>query len=257
MKKSVILMLSDLHGRLLGYFSMMSYGYCQLCVKADPSSILGFEEDENGRTYRIEDLAEVGIHEEPENEDKLDLYPKDPANLAMLARGMMSIHPEFKQSLEKYTGTPDDDDSIESKYLRLTMPEVNDDRRDVINTAIDGLDTECKLKFDAMKAKYLAMITKELMNSDQKDLDEAKEKIDELVDEANQMREKMTSDKKKEVEDAYQRYLANHTLEEIAADRLSAGKTEEQENVAQPQQKALENSESKPFTFVGQSLKMD
>ena len=37
MKKSIILMLSDLHGRLLGYFSMMSYGYCQLCVKADPS----------------------------------------------------------------------------------------------------------------------------------------------------------------------------------------------------------------------------
>lgn len=248
-------MLSDLHGRLLGYFSMMSYGYCQLCVKADPSSILGFEEDENGRTYRIEDLAEVGIHEEPENEDKLDLYPKDPANLAMLARGMMRIHPEFKQSLEKYTGTPDDDDSIESKYLRLTMPEVNDDRRDVINTAIDGLDTECKLKFDAMKAKYLAKITKELINSDPKDLDEAKEKIDELVDEANQMREKMTSDKKKEVEDAYQRYLSKHTAEEIAADRMNVNKP--QEHTTQPQQKAAENKESNPLPFIGQTLKMD
>ena len=256
MKKSIILSLSELHGRLLGYFSMMSYGYCQLCVKADPSSILGFEEEEGSMVYRIEDLAEVGLHEEPENEDKLDLYPKDPSNLAILARGMMKIHPEFKQSLEKYTGTEENDESIESKYLRLTMPEVNDDRRDLINTAIDGLDTECKLKFDAMKAKYLARITKELID-DPKALDEAKEKIDELVGEANQMREKMTSDKKKEVEDAYQRYLANHTQEEIAADRLSAGKTEEQENVAQPQQKAPENSESKPFTFVGQSLKMD
>ncbi|MGN0051255.1 MAG: hypothetical protein ACI37N_08745 [Prevotella sp.] len=256
MKKSIILMLSELHGRLLGYFSMMSYGYCQLCVKADPSSILGFEEEEGSMVYRIEDLAEVGLHEEPENEDKLDLYPKDPSNLAILARGMMKIHPEFKQSLEKYTGTEENDESIESKYLRLTMPEVNDDRRDLINTAIDGLDTECKLKFDAMKAKYLARITKELID-DPKALDEAKEKIDELVDEADQMREKMTNDKKKEVEDAYQRYLTSHTPEEIAADRLSAGKTEEQENVAQPQQKAPENSESKPFTFVGQSLKMD
>lgn len=256
MKKSIILSLSELHGRLLGYFSMMSYGYCQLCVKADPSSILGFEEEEGSMVYRIEDLAEVGLHEEPENEDKLDLYPKDPSNLAILARGMMKIHPEFKQSLEKYTGTEENDESIESKYLRLTMPEVNDDRRDLINTAIDGLDTECKLKFDAMKAKYLARITKELID-DPKALDEAKEKIDELVDEADQMREKMTNDKKQEVEAAYQRYLANHTQEEIAADRLSAGKTEEQENVAQPQQKAPENSESKPFTFVGQSLKMD
>ena len=153
MKKSIILSLSELHGRLLGYFSMMSYGYCQLCVKADPSSILGIEEEEGSMVYRIEDLAEVGLHEEPENEDKLDLYPKDPSNLAILARGMMKIHPEFKQSLEKYTGTEENDESIESKYLRLTMPEVNDDRRDLINTATDGLDTERKLKFDDMKAK--------------------------------------------------------------------------------------------------------
>ena len=254
MKKSIILSLSELHGRLLGYFSMMSYGYCQLCVKADPSSILGFEEEEGSMVYRIEDLAEVGLHEEPENEDKLDLYPKVPSNLAILARGMMKIHPEFKQSLEKYTGTEENDESIESKYLRLTMPEVNDDRRDLINTAIDGLDTECKLKFDAMKAKYLARITKELID-DPKALDEAKEKIDELVDEADQMREKMTNDKKQEVEAAYQRYLSKHTAEEIAADRMNVNKP--QEHTTQPQQKAAENKESNPLPFIGQTLKMD
>ncbi len=209
-------MISDMQSRLTGFLSMMSYGYCQLCVKADPSSLLGFEEDINGITATIEQLAHIATHEEPENEDKLEVYPLQASNLPYIMKGIKNIHPEFKQSLETYSNADKDDDSLESKYLRLTMPEVNDDRRDILNTAIDALDTECKLKFDGIKVKYMAKITKELINDDPKNLDEAKEEVDALAEQFSQMRQQLTDDKKKEVEEAYQRWLTKEGNKQAA-----------------------------------------
>lgn len=235
MKKTVLSLLSDLQGRLLGYFSVMSYGYCQLCVKADPSSLLGFEHEHDGEISKIENLAEIGVHDEPEHADKLEVYPRDPRNLPVLMQGIMEIHPEFRQSLEKYKDADANDDSLESKYLRLTMPEVNDERRDLLLTAVDALDTECKLKYDAMKAKYLAKITKLLLDTPQ-ELDEAKAHIDQLLDEANAMRQQMTDDKKKEVEEAYGRYLARQRPATAAPSPTSS---------------------FHPDTNIGQTLRMD
>lgn len=209
MKKAVVTLLSELHGRLIGYVTVMSYGYCQICIKADASSLLGFEEEVDGKVMRIEDIAVVGVHDEPDDNDKLDLYPKNPDHLGVLMKGMMKIHPELKQSLEKYKDSDENDDSIEAKYLRLTMPEVNTERRDVVNAAIDALDAECKLRLDTMKSNYITKITSTLVNEAPDELDEAKAQVDQLVEEANQMRENMTNEKKQEVEQAYQRHLAN------------------------------------------------
>ena len=44
MKRSIINTLNELNARIMGHVAVMSYGYCQLCVKADASSILGFEQ---------------------------------------------------------------------------------------------------------------------------------------------------------------------------------------------------------------------
>ena len=53
----------------------------------------------------------------------------------------------------------------------------------------------------------MAKITKELINDDPKNLDEAKEEVDALAEQFSQMRQQLTDDKKKEVEEAYQRWL--------------------------------------------------
>ena len=48
MKHKIINEITKAQERLLGYIGQMSYEYSQLCIKADPSSLLGFEETMDG-----------------------------------------------------------------------------------------------------------------------------------------------------------------------------------------------------------------
>lgn len=253
-----------MQGRLMGYVSVMSYGYCQLCVKADPSSLLGFEQDVDGALKRIEELADIGIGETEEDMFTIDVYPKNASYLGVLIKGIMDIHPEFKPSIEKYEDADDDDDSLEAKYIMLTMPVVDDNRRDVINTALDALDTECKVKFDRMKVKYLTELTKELGGEDPKHLDEAKEQMEALMKEADQLRQQLTDKKKAEVEDAYQHWLANGGQSQADANGEPTERTAEkpmerttEPSTEKPAEKAPEKPAERKGIIVGQSLKMD
>ena len=231
MKRSIVNTLNELNGRIMGHVAVMSYGYCQLCVKADASSILGFEETWNGLPQKIEDLADVYVHAEEGDDDKLDLFPKRSEYLPLLAKGIFEIHPEFKQDLLTFEGVDkEDEDSPDAKYLRLTMPEVNKDRRDVIMDALDLLHKQCLVKLDALKVKYEAKLTQLTVTSDPAAVKEAQDTLTEQIDQGKEMCENLTAEKRKEVEDAYQRYLT------------------QQERSGEAQKKD---------THIGQQLKMD
>lgn len=231
MKRSIVNTLNELNTRIMGHVAVMSYGYCQLCVKADASSILGFEQTLNGMPQKIEDLADVYVHTEEGDDDKLDLFPKRGEYLALLAMGIMEIHPEFKQEALTYEGVDEEDkDSLDAKFLRLTMPKVNKDRRDVIMQAIDLLHKQCLAKLDALKVKYEAKLTQLTVTSDPAAVKEAQDTLTEQIDEGKEMCENLTNDKRKEVEDAYQRYLT---------------------------QQERSGAAEKKDTHIGQQLKMD
>lgn len=231
MKRSIVNTLNELNTRIMGHVAVMSYGYCQLCVKADASSILGFEQTLNGMPQKIEDLADVYVHTEEGDDDKLDLFPKRGEYLALLAMGIMEIHPEFKQEALTYEGVDEEDkDSLDAKFLRLTMPKVNKDRRDVIMQAIDLLHKQCLAKLDALKVKYEAKLTQLIVTSDPAAVKEAQDTLTEQIDEGKEMCENLTNDKRKEVEDAYQRYLM---------------------------QQERSGAAEKKDTHIGQQLKMD
>lgn len=231
MKRSIINTLNELNARIMGHVAVMSYGYCQLCVKADASSILGFEQTWNGLPRKIEDLADVYVHTEEGDDDKLDLFPKRSEYLPLLAKGIVEIHPEFKQDLLTFEGVDkEDEDNPDAKYLRLIMPEVNKDRRDVIMEAIDLLYKQCVAKLDALKVKYGVMITKQTVTSDPAAVKEAQDTLTEQIDQGKEMCENLTAEKRKEVEDAYQSYLT------------------QQEHSGEAQKKD---------TRIGQQLKMD
>ena len=125
-----------------------------------------------------------------------------------MAKGIVEIHPEFKQDLLTFEGVDkEDEDNPDAKYLRLIMPEVNKDRRDVIMEAIDLLYKQCVAKLDALKVKYGVMITKQTATSDPAAVKEAQDTLTEQIDQGKEMCENLTAEKRKEVEDAYQRYL--------------------------------------------------
>lgn len=214
MKHKIVNVIVEAQERLLGYIGQMSYEYAQLCIKADPSSLLGYEEVINGQKMRMEDLARVVVHEEENDNDKIDIYPNDPGFLPCIMGGMMTIHPEMKFSLEKYEEAEEDDDNPELKFLRLTMPEMNDDRRKIILAAIDAIDEMCKANHEKTKVKYAAQLSTVTLSESAADADNAKSLFDQLFSNYSQMRKELTQQQKELVDKAFQRYLKEKAKED-------------------------------------------
>lgn len=235
MRLSVITEINELQRKMMGYVGLLSYRYCQVCVKAEPCALLPVEQTVAGMEYKMEDLARVYPHQEEDEQHIMDLFPIRPEYLQLIVEGVFNVHPEFKISIEKYKEYDNEEDNNHeaNKYVRLTMPDVDKNRRDVIMNFIDVEFNTCKANMSRVEAQCIAKITTLTVADDPAALQEAKDKVKEVVDEAAKMRDDLTNDKKKEVEDAYQRYLTGG---------LSSAKT--------PADEANDSS-------VGQSLKLD
>lgn len=203
MKRSISNALTQYQQKSIGHIGVLSYQYSNLCIKAEGSSLLGMEMDEDDVIYHIEDLAHVKVHDQEGDNDKIDLIPKNgDEDIEMLSRSVSDVHPEFIQSVEEV------ENGGGLHMLRLTMPEVNDDRKDVLEDAINACYDECKTKLDAVNTYYTGVIDAQLVGETKQVIDEVtgnmktvKEKIQEIVDQ-------FKADKLKELEDAYQRWLS-------------------------------------------------
>lgn len=196
----------DLQNRLQGHVASMSYLFCNVCVKADPSSLLSAEMVYGGMEKRIEDVADILVHEDENEKHMMNVYPKESVYFSCIYKGITEVHPEFKVTLETAPGAEDDD--IDAKYLLLTMPEVDKERRDLLDTAVDALHSECKNKLEAEKAKATAEVAKRTVGSPEEAVREAKDKLQEIFDTYSDMMEKLYTDKKQEIEDAYNRHVS-------------------------------------------------
>lgn len=201
MKKSILTSLSELQQKSLGHIGMLSYQYSNICVKADGCSLLAIEMEEDGISYHVEDLAHIIVHTDEGDDDKIDLIPKGgDDDIPLLAQGVLEAHPEFIQSVEEMED--------QNHLLRLTMPEVNDDRKKVLEDAVNLCHDECQAKLDALNTFYTAAIEAQIVGETKEVIDEVNENVKNLKDEFSKIREQYKADKLKEVEDAWQRYLA-------------------------------------------------
>lgn len=202
MKKRIFTSLSELQQKSLGHIGMLSYQYSNLCVKADGSSLLSIEMEEDGISYHIEDLAHIIMHTEEGDDDKIDLIPKNgDDDIPMLSKGVMEAHPEFIQSVEEMED--------ENHMLRLTMPQVNDDRKKVLEDAVNLFHDECKAKMESVNTFYTTAIEVQLAGETKEVIDEVNENVKTIKDEFAKIREQYHTDKLQELEDAYRRYIAS------------------------------------------------
>lgn len=207
MKRSTFAIIEEYRNVLNGYVSLFSYRLANLCIKADPVSLLGVTVVDDGLNKNIENVALVG---KGEDKYKINVYPKDEKQILLVGKGIAEEHPEFKQEMETMT-TPD---GIEIRYIKLTMPEVNDDREKVMTDAVKTLHDECVAKLKAGNAFYMGKLTIDQAGASKEDIDEAKQKFDEMTDMYNKTCEDIAAEKTKEIEDAYQAYLEKKQKEE-------------------------------------------
>lgn len=201
--------LNEYENVLGGYTGLLTFRLANLCVKSDPASLLVVSVDVFGKQNNIEDVSKVGVL----SDEKMDVYPFHEDLLPMIGKAIAEVHPEFKQSIETLHSKSKDKDI---RYLQLTMPEVDKNRRDLLMDGVDLNFNDCKAKCDAAKQKYLFELTDKMQGSSEQDADEAKERFDKMSDDNMKMAQAAADNKKQEIEEAYQRFLSKQAEKDAA-----------------------------------------
>jgi ribosome recycling factor len=94
------------------------------------------------------------------------------------------------------------------RYILVTMPEVNDDRYDVLKDGVKVCYEECKAQMEAANVKSKAKIAEFGIGESEDDLDRIKKGIDQLNDQWYGQRDKLYNEKLQEIEDAHNKWLA-------------------------------------------------
>ena len=208
MKRSVSREYNQLQEKLTGYVAMLNFRFMNLCIKAEEASLLPVSVVIGGASKKLEEVAVIAKKADyhfvivPNHEDEL----KD------VGRGIAMSHPEFKQDVESLhieandvDGNPMDNDV---PYILATMPEVNDERYDILKEGVDMFYQECKTHMEKAILHTKGQISMQIIGEPAEDVDQVNKAVDKLVDEKNSQRDKLREEKLQEIEEAYKKWQA-------------------------------------------------
>ena len=187
--------------KMAGYHALLSYRYSNLCIKADPASLLPVTLIMGSMEKNIEEVAEVA---KPADEYHLAVVPKMQDFIMEINQAVLDAHPEFKMELK-----PLGDGNEHHRFLLYEMPEVDKNRYDFLNQAVDNLYDECKARIEAATSDQ-RMTFAEFLASKPEELKEANDQLNKSHDDYMAKIQSLLNQKRQEIEEGYQRYLINH-----------------------------------------------
>ena len=190
--------------KLGSYQYLLTFRYSNLCVKADPMSLLPVTVTVGSREQNIEEVAQVVQMDD----FHLSVFPKRMDVLRDVQQGIFDAHPEFIMSIEQM-----DEKDADSRFIYCEMPPVDKQRHDMLTEATKSLYEECKARMDAVlleeKRSFVELLAED-PQSLQEVVDQLNEKHSDAVSDIQELRDK----KLEEIEDAYTKYLEGHAQEE-------------------------------------------
>ena len=214
MKRAFIIEKNQLQEKLSGYVYMMYYRYMNLCVKAEIGALIPIEIVIEGQLKKIEDLAKVA----QKDEYSFLVFPEFDEDFTPIMEAVAQSHPEFKQEIETVKVKVDEKQGeTEVRFIKLTMPVVDKERRDVLKEATDYFYNECKVSMEAAKAQSAPNFASLMAGEEPKVAEMMEGGVEEVFDTWSKHRDKLHDDKLKEIEDAYAKYVQEQTDREQAA----------------------------------------
>ena len=183
-----------------GYLALFCVRLGNFCVKADPQAMLSATIHLESAEYNFEDVADATRP----NDYTFDVTPKNENNLSAIIQGVAEVHPEFKVSVK----IKEYDEGFEERHIIYTMPEVNKERRDLLNEVCKTFHKECMAKLDWAYGKRLADTAQLLARLSVQEADNVKKVFEKTYHDAKENAEKLLNAKLQEIEEGYQRYLA-------------------------------------------------
>ena len=218
MRRSIKIIIGELDGKLTGHAALLNYRYMNLCIKAEPMSILSIiVTDIEGNTFNIEEVADCIQRDE----FSFAFVPKEMEMLPFIQKGIAETHPEFKQEVitpqdDEHFFYPDTPDYDQERHIICTMPEVDDNRYDLLKQSVKALYDERKVEMDKIKAEYTQTIADRTADLPKDEADEAKNRLEELCNQYSDIIQQYRDNKEQEIEEAHQNWLVNQ-----AEDRLN------------------------------------
>lgn len=222
MRKSIETLIDEMKTKMSGYAVLLQYRYMNLCVKAEPAALLSISViDEEGEESDLESVASACLA----NDYQFEIYPHESKMVFAISKGIKEAHPEFKIDVKSEENSNDSGED-ENKYILCTMPEVNKDRHDTLLDGVNTLYDQCKGKLDTNHTVYKSRLTAKLLGGSEEETKEAEDKMEEVYNKHDEICLQFKSDKIKEIEEAYQRYLTEQANKQAEADEKAAARGE-------------------------------
>ena len=206
MKREIIKEFDMLGDALSTLNAQFSYRLMNLCVKAEPVSLLSIEAMIEGEPQKLEECARIG----KEDDYSFQIFPNYDDDISALAKAIFMEHPEFKQEMRTMQVDISEDESKPDMqdvyYIQVTMPEVDDNRYDVLKNGVKAYYEENKAQMEAVSAKYDAKLAKLLDGESDADIKKVKEARDKQTKTWYEQRDKIYNDKLQEIEDAHEKW---------------------------------------------------
>ena len=193
--------IKEIEKKFGSYEDLLAFRYANLCVKADPQSLLPVTVVVGATGQNIEEVADVFNMDEYH----LAVVPKNQDLLFDIRQALFEAHPEFEVSQEQM-----DEDDPASAFLLCKMPDVNKERYDVLVEATKNLHDECKARLDEVLLDEKSGFA-ELMAEEPESLKEVADQLNEKHQEAEASIRDLRDKKLDEIADAYEKYLSEHS----------------------------------------------
>ena len=189
----------ELKEKLNAYLSLLSYRYANLCVKAELGALLPVTVMAE-RDYNLEDVAKVATPDD----FRFEIYPNVPDHLQAIIAAILEVHPEFKMELVW------EDYGNHNQHIVYTMPEVDKDRRKLLNDTAKVFYEECKAEIDAACAVYMTELPELEGRLSVEDFTEVTRVLKRTREETLQTCDELYQKKLGEIDEAHQHYLTDH-----------------------------------------------
>ena len=183
--------------------AQFAYRLMNLCVKAEPVSLLSIEAMIEGEPQKLEACSQIG----QEDEFSFQVYPNYDGDIPALAQAIFMDHPEFKQEMKTMqvdiSTEEGKSDMQDVHYILVTMPAVDDNRYDVLKNGVNAFYEENKAQMEAVSAKFDAKLATLLDGESDEDVQKVKEARDKQTQTWYEQRDKIYNDKLAEIEEAH------------------------------------------------------
>ena len=187
--------------------AQFAYRLMNLCVKSEPVALLPILVNIEGELQKLEECAQIS----KDDDYTFKVFANYSSDIPALAQGIFKTHPEFKQELFEEEVEYIDEDGEERvdkvPYILLTMPEVNDDRYDVLKDGVKAIYEDTKVKMENVIANADAKLTTLMANESEADIEKVKKNRDKQVKTWTEQRDKVYNKKLQEIEEAHSKWL--------------------------------------------------